>query len=175
MRTYVAVLVLAVVSGAAACGSSGRDGYDDGTAPGSSGGVGGDPSLGGAGSLVVEPADTDIALEDGKPLPTVDYHAFIVNKDGTRQDVTLNAVFRMVQNAGPVQGTFAGPKLTASPNAVGKATVHADLRTLSGEAALRIHLKKDIVVDGAPADAAAKFAGAIDPARKPSILYPSDG
>ena len=81
----------------------------------------------------------------------------------------------MVQNAGPVQATFAGPKLTASPNAVGKATVHADLRTLSGEAALRIRLKKVIVADGAPADAATKFAGAVDPARKPSIVYPSDG
>ena len=48
----------------------------------------------------------------------------------------------MVQNAGPVQATFAGPRLTASPNAVGKATVHADLRTLSGEASLRIHLEE---------------------------------
>ena len=174
MRTYAAVMWLGLVAAVAACGSSGRDGYDDGTAPGSSGG-GADPSLGGEGALVVEPPDTEIAVEDGKPLPSVDYHAFVVHKDGSREDVTLNAVFRMVQNAGPVQATFAGPKLTASPNAVGKATVHADLRTLSGEAALRIRLKKVIVADGAPADAAAKFAGAIDPARKPAIVYPADG
>lgn len=175
MRTYAMVLGLGIVAAVAACGSSGRDGFDDGTTPASSGGVGGDPSLVAEGALVVEPAETEISVEDGKPLPTVDYHAFITHKDGSREDVTLNAVFRMVQNAGPVQATFAGPRLTASPNAVGKATVHADLRTLSGEAALRIRLKKVIVADGAPADAAAKFAGAVDPARKPAIVYPFDG
>ena len=171
-----AALSLVVIALVAACGSSGRGSYDDGTTPpgGSSGGIG-DPALVAEGALSIEPADTDISVEDGKPLPSVDYHAFLVHKDGSREDVTANAVFRMVQNAGPVQATFAGPKLTASPNAVGKAKVHADLKTLSGEATLRIHLKKVIVAGGAPADAATKFGGAVDPARKPSIVYPSDG
>ena len=166
-------LLVTMAALAFACGTSGRKSYDDGTTP-----PGGDPlgpPLVSDDKLVVEPSDTDVSVEDGKPLPSVDYHAFLVHRDGARQDVTLNAVFRMVQNAGPVQATFAGPKLTANANAVGKATVHADLRTLSGEATLRIHLKKVILADGAPPDAATKFGGAIDPARKPSILYPSDG
>ena len=166
--------VISIAALIAACGSSARKTYEDGTTPPAGGDVGG-PPLVTDDTLAVEPAETDVSVEDGKPLPSVDYHAFLVHKDGTKQDVTLNAVFRMVQNAGPVQGTFAGPKFTANANAVGKATVHADLRTLAGEAALRIHLKKVIVADGAPADAATKFGGALDPARKPSFVYPADG
>ena len=168
--------LVAVVALVAACGSSGRSAYDDGTTPGaSSGGDVGGPALVPKGALAIEPVDTEVAVEDGKPLPTVDYHAFLVHDDGSREDVTANAVFRVVQNAGPVQATFAGPKLTASPNAVGKARVHADLKTLSGEATLRIRLKKAIVAGGAPSDAATKFGGVVDPARKPAIVYPSDG
>jgi hypothetical protein len=164
---------IAAVALVAACGSSGRGGYDDGTSPNGPGGGG--PALAADDKLVVEPPEADVSVEDGKPLPSVDYHAFLVHADGQKQDVTPNAVFRMVANAGPTQGTFAGATFTAAANAVGKATVHADLRTLSGEAALRIHLIKSIVASGAPADAASKFAGAVDPARKPSIVYPSDG
>lgn len=179
MRTYgwLGIFVLVAFGAlAAACGSSGRDSYDDGTSGTSGGsGPGGPGSLGGEGSLLIEPAETDISVEDGLPLPTVQYKAFLVHQDGVKQDVTANAVFRMVQNAGPVQATFAGSTLTAAPDAVGKATVHADLRTLSGEALLRIRLKKTIVASGAPADAASKFGGAMDPARKPAVVYPPDG
>jgi hypothetical protein len=170
--TLVAALLATAVL---ACGSSGRGGYGD-PPPGGPGTLDGGPGpLAPEGSLALEPADTEIAVEEGKPLPTVAYKAFLVQKDGSRTDVTANAVFRMVQNAGPVQATFAGPTLTATANAVGKATVHADLRTVFGEANLRIRLTKTLVVGGAQADAATKFGGVVDPARAPAVVYPSPG
>src|SRR5690242_1909669 len=110
---------------AVACGSSERAGYDDGSSPNGMDGTSGGPPLVADDTLVLEPPNAEISLEDGKPIPTVEYHAYLAHKDGSRVDVTPNAVFRMVQNAGPVQGTFMGATFTPAANAVGKATVHA--------------------------------------------------
>jgi len=167
--------VLFVVLFAAACGSSKERGFDDGTGgdPGGSS-SGTTPPLAASGTIVVEPPDQVIDVTDGK-TPSVDYHAFLVDKDGKRTDVTAAAHWSVEPHGGQTYGTFAGPKFTASPTGVGKTQIKARHQNLTGQTNVVLHLTKSIVVAGAPPDAASKFAGVVDPARAPSIVYPSDG
>lgn len=159
---------------AAACGSSKERGFDDvngGDPSASSGGTG--PALADD-KIVVEPPDQVLDVTDGK-TPSIDYHAFLVHKDGTKVDVTAAAHWSVEPHGGQTYGTFQGPKFTASPTGVGKTQIKARHNTLTGQTNIILHLTKSIVVAGAPADAATKFAGVVDPARAPAIVYPSDG
>jgi hypothetical protein len=158
------VLAAAVI---AACGSKDRS-YDDGS--GAAGGPNGGAPIATTDVIAIEPADAMLDVTDTS-TPSLDYHAYLVHPDGTRADVTAPAHFRI----DPIYGTFAGAKFTAAPNAVGKATVHVDFNTLGGDTSLSLHLTKTLVTGGAPADAATKFGGTVDPAKKPAFVYPADG
>lgn len=164
---------------AAACGSSKNAGYDDGAgssggASSSSGSIDGPLAEAGA-SLAIDPVETSLSIEDGKPLPTADFKTTLVHADGSKEDVTAEAKFSVPVGFGGIEGTFEGGRFTPTKNAVGKGAIHAEARGLSADAKITIRAKRVIVADGAPADAATKFGGGDDPSKKPSIAYPQDG
>lgn len=175
-KTFAIGLVLALLVG---CGSKGRPTYDEnGTANGNGDGNGIAPGLSPTApgdALTLEPASVVLEVKEGQPLPSVDYHAFLVHKDNSRDDVTSSVNLYLDQPANSDFGTFSKGTFTASPNGVGKTLVHAKLGTLEAGASLAVKLTKVVVLAGAPADAASKFGGAVDPARKPSFVYPDDG
>ncbi len=164
---------LAVVAALAACGSKDR-GFGDGQNGDPSTSSGGAPPLLADDHIDVDPVDAVVDVTDGK-TPSIDYHAFLVHKDGSKQDITAAAHWSVEPHGGQTYGSFQGPKFTASPTGVGKTQVKARLDALTGQTNVVLHLTKSIVVGGAPADAASKFAGVVDPSRAPSIVYPSNG
>ena len=186
MRSFVRSSLPVVISGlvalaaAAACGSSDRSSFGDGTGassggPGSSGDLGGGPGVTNEDALAIEPAETLLEVGDGKPPATADLKAFVVKKDGTRLDVTAAAKFYVDDPPGAAYGSFVGPKFTPAPSGAGRLVIHAKYQVLTGDAVMKLRLTKTVVASGAPADAATKFGGAADPAKKPTIAYPSDG
>jgi hypothetical protein len=161
-----------VMAFAFACGSSKDRGFDDGTTgPGGANG----PPLVADDTIAVEPPDAVLDVEDGQPPPTEGYHAFLVHKDGSRDDITAAASFHVDTHPGQTYGTFAGPTFTAAANGVGQTIVHADYQAHSGQTGLTLRLKKVIIAAGAPSDAEAKFGGANDTNRAPTLVYPPDG
>ncbi len=171
-------LVLAVAA-AAACGESDRSAFGDGTSGGPAGPGGGDlgggPGVTADDTLAVEPAETLLEVGDGKPETSATLKAFVVKKDGTRLDVTAAAKFYVDDPPGALYGTFQGPTFTPAPTGAGRMVVHAKYQTLLGDAVMKLRLTRTVVAPGAPADAATKFGGAVEPSRRPAFVYPADG
>lgn len=155
----------------ASCGSE-RRGFDDGNG---NGGPGGNGSLTSDDVIEVQPADVVLDVEEGKPAPTVDYKALLVHKNGTKEDVTTNTSFHFDGLGSAPIGNFAGPKFIANADGVGKASVKADYKTISGSTSLTLRLNKVIIASGAPADAPSKFGGPVSATGGPTIVYPADG
>lgn len=161
---------------ASACGSSERGfGGTSSGGPGSSGDLGGGPAVTTDDALTVEPAETLLEVGDGKPPTSASLRAFIVKKDGTKLDVTAAPKFYVDDPPGALYASFAGPTFTPGPTGVGRMVVHAKYQSLLGDAVMKLHLTKTVVVAGAPADAPTKWGGPVDALRKPTIVYPADG
>jgi len=172
--SFALVAALLVALATSACGSSKDRTFDDGTGGPGGQSSGGPPTLADD-RIEIEPVDAVLDVADGKPVPSVDYKAFLVRQDGSRADITAAAHWSVEPRGTQTYGSFAGPKFTASPDGVGRTLVKARLNTITGQTNVILHLTKTIVADGASADAPTKFGGAVDPSKKPTIAYPSDG
>lgn len=119
----------------------------------------------------VAPQDATLTVRDGAPAEQP-YTAMVEYEDGTVEDVTESAVFSLAEAR---LGTFQGANLVASGVAGGRTTVTALIEGGSGQASLTINVARAEVIEPAPVDAAALFEAATeDPARAPSLVYPSD-
>lgn len=165
--SFVALVCLSLASMAAlGCTVTGRTG-DSGTGTGSDGGGGANDAFAPAGSIVVMPADYEATI-NGAPVE-IDYQAFRVESDGTMTDVSSTAIFSAAS-----LGTFAGAHFTSGTDRGGRTTIQATSGGRTGNTTLTLHLERDIVESGAPADAPTHFGGTADPANAPSIVYPDD-
>ncbi len=119
------------------------------------------------GTLRIEPADLVLTLAPGASR-TVAYSVF----DAAGSDVTASSTLSL---DAPALGTFAGSTLTTSTARGGITRVRATLGAAAGDTSLEIDRSSDdLVLPGAPADAATRFGGAPDPTRAPSFVYPDD-
>ena len=135
-------------------------------APG--GGDGGTP----AAHIRVAPDGASVTVVDNVPV-TQGYTATLLNDDGTETDVTSTVTWSL---ADPADGTFSGPTLSVGGQGAGPTRVQATLPDAFGDAGLTIFVKGTRVEGGAPVDSAGLFDGATEnPARAPTIAYPSDG
>lgn len=142
-----------------ACGG---DGGGDGDADGGADGA----------TLVVEPGEANLNVEDGRLVEQA-YQVFVVDAEGERTEVTAEAALRVDDRR---LGTFDGAVFRTSGLRGGRGVVTASFDGLSATAAVIVRVADTRVVDPAPADAADLFDAATDDAAlAPQVVYPADG
>lgn len=147
----------------AACGPDGTigDGTDAGDGDGGIQGV-----------LLVEPASASLLVIDSVTAIR-SFQAFVEHEDGTRDDVTANAVFS-VDNTG--LGNFQGSEFRAGGLAGGRGVITVSYRGVSVQASVTVSVSRTQVVDPTPLGVIEQFANATeDVALSPSLVYPADG
>lgn len=120
--------------------------------------------------LRVEPADFEATIA-GSPV-VVDYHAILRAVDGSERDVTAEVSWDSTVVA---LGSFTGSQFTSATDRGGVTSIRAIMGGLAGTTRLTLHLERDIVTPGTPADAPTRFGGTADPSRAPELVYPLDG
>ncbi|WP_095980557.1 TolB family protein [Melittangium boletus] len=158
-------------------GTGGGNGNDAGSGTGD-GRDGGDTSPDGGitlDSLSISPPNP-ILKASGSTAATQKFSVLGIYSDGHSEDLTSQAFFSIEDTR---LGTFSGPTFTSSTTVGGKSAVHARVDTLSISTELLLQLSQK-TADPAPgsadvpANADSKFGGTVDPARKPSLVYPAD-
>lgn len=163
--SFAAVVSFSLASLAFGCTLSGRT-VDTGTGGNTDGGANVDAASP-AGSIVIMPADYEATIS-GAPVE-IDYQAFRVETGGAMTDVTSMAIWSAAS-----LGTFTNAHFTSGTDRGGRTTIHATVGGRVGTTTLTLHLERDIVESGAPADAPTHFTGTPDAANAPSIVYPDD-
>lgn len=153
MRYALFVLVLA-----AGC----RDGEPDGVS-------GQAPA--GLVSIDIEPRDAKLFIEDQTPARAT-FKALGTFDDGHTEDVTEHVTFSL---ADPGLGWFEGGAFTSHVQRGGATTVTASAGSVSAWTGLTVVLRRRVSDASAPAEAATRFSGPVEPARAPEVVYPNDG
>jgi len=126
--------------------------------------------------LRIEPAEIELA-PDGAPA-TQALTLYAVEADGDERAVEATGWLVADPSIASIDGAAV---ITASGRVAGATTASARLETPSGlqtaNAPVHVRIARTFVVEGAPADVAARFdvTPAIDPAATPIVLYPLDG
>ena len=145
--------------------------------PNSEGGLPGDVL-----SIVVTPPTQTLQVNDGLPLPTVQFHAMAVRRDGTMQPAA-NAVWSVP--AGSLIGAIAADgTFTASGIAAGSVTVDAAVpgtggANLHATATVTVQIFRSVLATGTTAAAQATYMdgvsmGAPGSAGSATLVYPID-
>jgi hypothetical protein len=125
-------------------------------------------------SITVLPADQELVI-DGLDPATSTYQAIGTYADGRTEDITDRVGFAL---ANPELGGFVGPDFKSGLEHGGRTRVLAQYAGAQGDTGLAIRIKQryaDPAATSLPADPAAPFAGPVDVARAPDIVYPNDG
>jgi hypothetical protein len=163
--------VLTALLACAACGS-GMVGGSEGD-----GGSGGDAPFAippGLQTLEVQPAMADLMFEGNTPATQI-YTAIGHFEDGHSEDLTSHVVF-LIDNF--AVGGFQANVFTSSIDNGGRARVRAFIGPIEGFAFLTVKIKQrynDPQSGPLPPDPSLPFDGPVDDARKPDLVYPSDG
>ncbi|MCX5742219.1 MAG: hypothetical protein NT062_06965 [Proteobacteria bacterium] len=159
--------ILAIVTGVAlgfACGKEhpGPGGADAPT----------DPLLGLV-SLVVEPADQTLVIQQGQPA-IEEYTATGTFVDGHSENITDRVAFALGDGT---LGGFANAKLTTTIAKGGRTVVVASAAGVEGQTPVTIKLQQRYDDPGStlPTDPAAPFGGPVVAGRDPTSVYPNDG
>jgi hypothetical protein len=136
-------------------------------------GCGVDASGDSSASLRIEPADATRVVTDGQPV-TTQYRAYLVNADGSEEDVTAQTAFVLDR---PELGTWHEGDLELRGAAVGPSNISATYETLTGAAAITVYAHTRIVDDDA---ALANVPALFDSVRpdtscSPLVTYPETG
>ena len=108
-------------------------------------------------TMVVEPADQSVTITNHMTLPEL-YHAFLVDPDGTRHDVTGTATFTI----DPLYGQFYGPTALITGKGAGPTRVTATQDGVTGDTGLTIFVKTQIDDPEAPTAIQDMFASATE-------------
>lgn len=166
-NTFVctAAAAIAMLFGLAGCesgggtGLNGQDGGDDTDDPWE------------LSSIAVTPANVVLTIENGTPAEQ-NYTATGVFGDGHTEDITEDATFSI--SVGKL-GHFEDATLITSNVYGGLATINAEAFGVTGQTGVTVNVHTVHVDDSAPDNAPDLFEGEDDPAKAPTVLYPSDG
>jgi hypothetical protein len=175
MRIVPFCLLFAALASCSDSGVSGGPRADGGTA--ADGGASNDAGVScpaGGGSIAVTPPMPTLTITSATP-PQQQFSAQGRLGDGGLVPITVAWSVTRADD-GPVGSIDGNGLYTADPNGGGVVTVHADAGGCSGTATLEIRVDREAIAPGAPADAPTVFAGtpAVDAARTPVVVYPSD-
>ncbi|AKV01827.1 hypothetical protein AKJ09_08490 [Labilithrix luteola] len=126
--------------------------------------------LDGLKSLTIDPTSATLVAGDTPTQAT--FTAKGVFADGTSRDVTSNVRW----SAGPTKVLLAnGPLVSPAGKVGGEGQVEANAGDITATAPISVTLRRTVIADGAPADAATRFNGAVDATFSPELVYPLDG
>ncbi len=127
-------------------------------------------------SLVIEPGDVTLQVTNDTPA-TQTYTVKAMYADGHTSDVTDKATWTLTPSS---LGNFAGAQFTSNTENGGSGIATAVVGDQSGTTNIRIGFTKTLLITPTnvnladlPANPDTLFGGAVDPARKPTIVYPN--
>ncbi len=135
---------------------------------------GGVTSHGALTSIAVTPAGESLLI-DGTTPATGQFQAQGTFADGHTEDITHQATFSLSDLS---LGQFKGNTLTSTTTHGGATSVLAAVGNVVGLTTLTLQIHEaanDPASANLPSNPAAKFSGANDPGRAPSLIYPNDG
>jgi hypothetical protein len=138
----------------------------------------GDPRARELETIAIEPADVVLMASPAMPRPMQAFRVVGRRRDGTMAD-GITGVWSLASTAmGDIDATGV---FTANGEVGGETRVSVSVAANGGElraeTSINVTLRREIVVEGAPADAATRFAAApvSDSARAATIVYPLNG
>ena len=193
-RKLALALALSIAAGCAPSAPSGGSCTSDATCsdgqrcidgrcqPGVDGGPSSDsgiPSTPDAGSrtlaaIEITPADPVVRTMNGAPA-SIDLDVLARYSDGSTSPVSAGFWTAASTVLGAIDATSG--VFTADGSLAGTVEVSVEALGRTATTSVRVEVAHEILVDGAPADAATRFAGApiSDPAREAQLLYPLAG
>ncbi|MDQ3036835.1 MAG: hypothetical protein M3Y87_30860 [Myxococcota bacterium] len=147
---------------------------DGGTEPSFDGGPRPDAHTASVTGIHVEPASATVTAIDGA-MSTVDFELIADYDDGTTAALATgfwSADAPLVGEIDRESGVYAAGGVIA-----GSATVTVEALGRMASATVSVRIERNVLAEGAPADAADRFTGApvSDPARAAALLYPLEG
>jgi len=121
-------------------------------------------------SISITPADS-VVTQDLNKQKQVSFKVTGQYPSGPK-DVTPLSYFRLLDGT---LGSFSGATLTTTANMAGLTSVEAVVGSLTAKTKLTVKVNANIVVDGAPKDAASSFASPCTGAAPITVVYPEAG